>query len=459
MRRGDRVVCWTETSLRAVEVFAAVARVGAVFAPIAPDLDRAAAIASLSYLRPRLVVASAAVADAAAEIAGELDLLLAVIDGGGAAAPLLDLDAASALASAAAYTDGEPPAESDTHAIFLTSGSTGAPKGVQLSHRVSWLRAHSGTGVRSWPTRDGIVNMFPLHHWAGWSFVLDGWAHHRPVHLVRRAEAEEVLSVVQRWQAAQLYCIPAVWQRILAEPPGRWDERSLRFVDTGTSTVSPALLDGLRARYPGRFLSVRYGSTEAGGVTAICGDELLARPRSVGRVFPCYRAWVDEEGELQVAGELVTSGYFERERETAAVLVDGWYRTGDLTEIDGEGYLRIRGRRAETIRSGGETVAPIEVEAALASYPGLRDVAVVGVRDDDWGELVCAIVVVSDGEPAPSVSQLREHIEGSLAPYKQPRLVVRLPCLPRTAATGQVQRARLRALVGNREGSHTADVL
>jgi acyl-CoA synthetase (AMP-forming)/AMP-acid ligase II len=138
------------------------------------------------------------------------------------------------------------------------------------------------------------------------------------------------------------------------------------------------------------------------------------------------------------------TGYFERAEETATALEGGWYHTGDLGVMDDEGYLYVTGRAREVIRTGGETVAPPEVEAALAGFEGIVDAAVIGLPDDRWGEIVCAVVVTSPDVPAPTVAELRSHIGDALAGYKHPRKVVRLQAIPRTSATGQVQRTLLR---------------
>ncbi|HUF84588.1 MAG TPA: hypothetical protein VMQ81_08370, partial [Acidimicrobiia bacterium] len=128
--------------------------------------------------------------------------------------------------------------------------------------------------------------------------------------------------------------------------------------------------------------------------------------------------------------------------ETAAALRDGWYHTGDLGAFDDEGYLSIVGRARDVIRTGGETVAPSEVEAVLADHPGVREVAVVGVPDPQWGEVVCAVVVAAAGASVDG-DGLRAHCDGRLAGFKQPRRVALAEALPRTPATGQVQRTLL----------------
>ncbi len=133
-------------------------------------------------------------------------------------------------------------------------------------------------------------------------------------------------------------------------------------------------------------------------------------------------------------------GYFDNPAATAEVLVEGWYHTGDLGVFDDEGYLSIVGRARDVIRSGGETIAPGEVEHVLATHPGVADVAVVGVPDAQWGEVVTAVLVLRPGAVAPDVASLREFCEGRLAPFKHPRRVAIVDALPRTPATGQVQR-------------------
>jgi acyl-CoA synthetase (AMP-forming)/AMP-acid ligase II len=136
-------------------------------------------------------------------------------------------------------------------------------------------------------------------------------------------------------------------------------------------------------------------------------------------------------------------GYFDAPDATADALRDGWYHSGDLAVTDDEGYVSIVGRVRDVIRSGGETIAPVEVEQVLASLPGVVEVAVVGMPDPQWGEVVTAVIVLSQGAPAPDAAALRDYCAGRLASFKQPRRVEVVDSLPRTAATGQVQRTLL----------------
>src|SRR6185436_16202367 len=123
----------------------------------------------------------------------------------------------------------------------------------------------------------------------------------------------------------------------------------------------------------------------------------------------------------------------------------GEYRSGDLGHLDEDGYLFLTGRTREVIRTGGESVGPAEVEHALRDLPGVLDVAVVGLPDPRWGEVVCAVFVLPPGAVVPSVAAVRAHVHGRLAGFKVPRRVAAVPSIPRTPATGQIQRSRLRA--------------
>jgi acyl-CoA synthetase (AMP-forming)/AMP-acid ligase II len=441
---GDRVAWWSETSLDGVGLYFGLGRIGSVFCPLNPAHSDDEARVVLEYLRPRLVVADPAHAERAERLVGDLDAGLATLGGRG---PGQDLDEL-AVAASSAPPPVAMPGEDDVFTIFLTSGSTGRPKGVMISQRATWLRTHAGAAAHSVSGGQGDVVMFPLFHMAGWNFSAMAWSARRPAHLVRRADPEVLLAEVERWSATTLYCLPAVWQRIL-ECGRRADTSSLEWALTGTSEVTAELLWAIKARFPMSRTTVNYGATETGRALALADRDLFERPGSVGLPIPGVRAELAEDGELLIASDRLMSGYFELPDESAEALQRGWYHTGDLARQDDEGYLTIVGRKKEIIRTGGETVAPVEVESALRGFPGLADLAVVGLPDPDWGEVVCAVVVPEDGAQAPTIEDLRRHLSARLSPYKHPRKVVVARDLPRTPATGQVQRAVLARRLGD----------
>jgi len=196
----------------------------------------------------------------------------------------------------------------------------------------------------------------------------------------------------------------------------------------------------LRERFPACTLRIYYGSTEAGTVAARSDADVLRKPGSVGLAPPGGALRVAADGEVLVRSPYLMSGYFDDPEASAAAFAGGWLHTGDLGAFDGEGYLSIVGRKKDVIRSGGESVAPAEVEAALTDAPGVAEVAVVGVPDAEWGECVCAVVVPTPGA-RPTLEALRAHCASRLAGFKRPRRLELVPELPRTEATRQVQRA------------------
>jgi fatty-acyl-CoA synthase len=408
----------------------------------------------LGHLGPRLVVADPARLEPARSLGTQERTLVLGAGHPTVGDDLFELAAAGATSPPA----GRPVDERAPHAIYFTSGSTGRPKGVVVSHRAGWLRSFPGDCFFAHSGGPGLVCAFPLSHFAGWNFALECWQRRRPVHFTAGTEGAQILGVVERHRANHLYCIPALWERVLAEPPDRFDCSSLRFVDTGTSKAGAELIERVRARFGWCEFRVYYGSTEAGVHTSLAPADLDGRLDSVGCAVPGSRVVLGEGDEVLVANETMMTGYLDDPALTGDAFCGDFYRTGDVGELDDDGYLRIVGRRSELIRTGGETVAPVEVETALRRLPGVRDAAVVGLADDAWGEVVCAAVVVAAGAEAPTVDELRRRLAGTLAPHKLPRRVVVVDAIPRTAATGQVRRALLvEQLGGDRTAASTAD--
>src|SRR5262245_7817908 len=422
---GDRVVVWADTTLEVLPIFVALAKLGAVFAPLNARLgrDEAANVARLA--RARLLLADgphARDASALAQAAGIPGYARLGLE-----------DVREDEVSEPRLREGDP------HVLFFTSGSTGRPKGVVLSHRARWLRSFQGV-FRDAPERS--VCMFPLFHMAAFTLALAAWQTRGEIALVRSPTPEALLSAVERRRANRLYAIPLVWARILESDLERFDLSSLQELDTGTSATPIELVRALKHRFPWTRTRIYYGSTEAGSATTLPDADVLEKPGSVGPASPGVELRLTEAGEICVRSPFLMDGYFDDPEATAKALRDGWYHSGDLGALDADGYLSIVGRLADVIRSGGESVAPAEVEAALADAPGVQELAVVGIPDAQWGELVCAVVVPTPGG-RPSLDALRAHCEGRLAGFKRPRRLELVEALPRTAATGQVQRALL----------------
>lgn len=423
--RDTWVALWAGTDLDATILFAALAKLGALFMPVSGLLSADEAVGILATAGPDLLVTDRP-------------------RSGPAAAPTpISLD--ELIDSAAGVSDAKWAAddlgERHPHVAFFTSGSTGRPKGAVLSHRANHLRSHPGALLEP---RGAMVCPYPLFHMGAWTIALQQWQARDTVVFTEGGGADEICGLVERHQATRLNCVPAVWGRILDHVGSLPDNplATLRFADTGTSETRLELLEAIGAAAPNAHQRVFYGSTEAGSVSCLEQAEFARHPGSCGQPGPGVQVRRAEDGELWVTSPVLFDGYLDDPEATAACLVDGWYRTGDLVDFD-NGFLSIVGRTGDLIRTGGEAVVPGEVEAVLATHPGLAEVAVVGLPDPKWGEVVCAVVVPAEAGRAPTLEELRERCAGTLAAYKHPRALRVVDALPRTAATGQVQRRLL----------------
>jgi acyl-CoA synthetase (AMP-forming)/AMP-acid ligase II len=412
--RGDRVGWVARNGLEGAIVHAACAYLGAVYTPFNPSSTPAELAVLIEVGKPAVVLSAE----------------------GRAGTTALD-----ALPDAPPLTALPDLSEHDPMVVFFTSGTTGRPKGAVLSNRVERLRG----GFDATP-RGAHVSMFPQFHMAGWVAHLESWMRGDRVVWVDRAEPEQLFAAVERHAAHGTYLIPAVWRRVLDADRRGWDLSSLRVADTGTSVTSPELLHGIKDAFPGTTTSVVYGSTEAHRVCVLHDADLFAKPYSVGQPIVGAMARRDDAtGELWVRSPVLFDGYFENPDATDEVLVDGWYRTGDVVDLDDDGFVSVVGRTKELIRTGGETVAPVEVEQLVRGCTGVADAAVAGMPDETWGEIVTAFVVAGPGVTL-TLDGLQAELVQALARHKLPRRLIVVDAIPRTGATGQIARARLVAL-------------
>ncbi|TMR88427.1 AMP-binding protein [Nonomuraea basaltis] len=323
--------------------------------------------------------------------------------------------------------------------VLLTSGTTGTPKGAPRRLSVTALAEPFVSMLATVPLRSGEPMLIapPLFHglgllWYGAALVLGC-----PVVLLRRFDAEAALDALAAERAGALVAVPIMLKRLLACPPRPLPH--LRVVVSGGSALPPALATDFMDAY-GDVLYNLYGSTEAGWASLATPADLRTAPGTVGR--PPRGATVriagpdgaeqpaGEVGRVQVAGGL-----------TFTAAADGLLATGDLGHRDGNGLLFIDGRDDDMIVSGGENVFPQEVENLLARQPGVADVAVLGVPDEEYGQRLAAYVVPEEGA-APSADELRRAVKAELAGFKVPRDIEFVASVPRNQ-TGKVDRRKL----------------
>ena len=452
IKHGDRVAGWADTSAEVLPLFVALAKLGAVFAPLNARLGAAEAGEVASLARATVLIADSAHASGAAEVArlGGIDrwALLPIGSEGretasvdaGEDADRLILDAISLQDPDASI---EEPAlrETDPHVIFFTSGSTGRPKGVVLSHRANWLRAFQGV-FRDEPER--TVCAYPLFHMAAFTLAMAAWQTRGEI-TYTAATAEALLGAVERRRATRLNGIPLLWKRIIESDISRFDVSSLEQLDTGTSATPIELIRQMKTSFPKACIRIFYGSTEVGSAMSLMDLDILRKPGAVGIPSNNVDVRLAEDGEIEVRSPYLMDGYFDDPETTAAVMRDGWFAMGDMGAQDDEGYYSIVGRKKEILRTGGENVSPNEVEGVLREFPGVQEIAIVGLPDPSWGDLLCAAVVLAPDAKRDSISlaRIQEYCEGRLAGFKKPRRLAVLDALPRTSATNQVQRTLL----------------
>jgi O-succinylbenzoic acid--CoA ligase len=337
----------------------------------------------------------------------------------------------------AAREANAPPATAAGHelnagaVVIHTSGTSSAPKPVTLTYgNLLWSALGSAVAL-GLDERERWLCALPLSHVGGLSILVRSAIYATTAVVHERFETERALHALQHEQITLVSLVATTLARLL--DAGLRDPPTLRAALTGGGPVPEALVR--RAGAAGVPVSMTYGLTETcSQVTTTPAAALAAGEAVPGPALFCTRVRCEPDGEILVAGPTVAP---------AAPSPDGWLRTGDLGELDSQGRLRVTGRKADTIVSGGENVAPTEVEAVLEAHADVLEAAVVGRADEQWGEAVTAIVVARPGA-APDGEQLRAHCAATLAAYKVPkRVVLRADPLPRTRS-GKLLRRELR---------------
>ncbi len=374
-------------------------------------------------------------------------------------------------------TPWPPPAPSDIAMLMYSSGTTGRPKGVVVTH-ATWV-AQTTLALRELPAigpGDVVLAVAPMSHFGG-SIGLDCVVSGAATVTMPRFDARAVLDAVDTFGVTVLPLAPIMLDRVAraaeerasAKPTSRErtstertstaPPRSIRAIPYGGSPLGVSSLERAERVFPG-VLTQFYGLAEALAPLTVLtpADHASGEP---GRLASAGRAVAGialrlVDGEVVVRGDTVMDGYWNRPELTAAAFTDGWFRTGDLADIDADGYVRLLGRSSEMIVTGGFNVYPAEVEHVVAAVDGIHEVAVLGMPHPVWGEGVTAAVVLDDGPATGSpgaqiLAGIAHACAAALADYKKPVAVHAVPEIPRNAA-GKTDRKALRRSLTARLG-------
>ena len=455
--KDDRVAILSLNSDRYHEYLLAVPWADAVVNPINTRWSPVEIAHCLSDSDSRVLLVDDAFASLATSVAEALPELRHLIYCGDGTTPPGMLSYEGLIAESKAIPDAQRGGDA-VAGLFYTGGTTGASKGVMLSH-ANLLVSAMGSAATGYLVRPGAhylhaAPMFHVADLAGWcSVMLLGGSHV----MIRAFEPTAVLSAIERHQVTDVLLVPLMIQAIVDSPAlGDYDLSSLRSLLYGASPIAEAVLERAMKAFPNALFTQAYGMTELAPVATLLSpddhrrDDLL---RSAGRAAPhCEVRIVDGEdaevprgtvGEIVVRGPQVMLGYWNKPSETAEAVRNGWMHTGDGGYMDDQGYVFIADRIKDMIVTGAENVYSVEVERAIARHPAVAQCAVIGVPDPDWGERVHAVVVLKPGEHAVGDEDLRAHVKTLIAGYKAPRSWEFVDALPVSGA-GKVLKRELR---------------
>lgn len=437
-RPGDRVVILSENCAAAVAALFACSRIGAWAVPVNARQTEPEIARILAHAEPAAVLFTSAVSpDAAAHAARMQAVPLSGLYG--------DLHLATPFPS-------NPESDAKIATLLYTTGTTGTPKGVMLTHANLCFAGPASMAIRDLSMADIIYGVLPITHVFGLSSIVTGGiCAGARIRLEPRFDAQRLYRALQDGVTV-LSAVPQIHAHVMqfAKEQGhdRLGSRTLRYVSSGAAPLDPAWKRRAEAFY-GVAVQNGYGMTETTAGICVTRNTPGDPDISTGPPLPGVELWIDQTvpgggdgiGEVLTRGPQIMKGYFRNAEATAQVLdSDGWMHTGDLGRIDGRGYLHIVGRSKELIIHGGFNVYPPEVEAALNDHPQVIQCAVIG-RRVDGDEQVLAFVQAAEGD-LPDEAELRAFAAARLAGYKRPAKIVIATSLP-AAPTGKILKHRL----------------
>ncbi|GAA4658723.1 class I adenylate-forming enzyme family protein [Arthrobacter cryoconiti] len=454
LRKGDRLLLVSGNSDVFVIALYAGLRAGAIVVPVNPRSAPREIDYFLSDTEAKILVFGPEVVST---ISGWMSM-----EGRAADVPALALGVAPGyenVLACAADQPSEPPvvdlAEDDDALIIYTSGTTGRPKGALFDHhRIIWVGINSsvGFGLR---VGERLLHVAPLYHSADLNLVLIPGMMLGATHVILPSfDPETVLETIEQERIGFFFGVPTMYAFLMRAPSlATRDLSSLRICMYGAAPMPAGLAQQIVKALPNAWIVQACGQTEGGpGGILLTHDEVLQRPSASGRfaIANTEVRIVDADGndavpgtvgEMIMRGETMMKGYWRKPEATAATIIDGWVHTGDLAQVDAEGFITIVDRLKDMIITGGRNVYSAEVESALADHPAVGDVAVVGRLHDEYGETVVAVVTPRENQTV-TLEELREYARERIADYKLPRELV-IPAIPRNPS-GKILKHQLR---------------
>lgn len=459
LERGDRVAILALNCHRYFELYYAIPQMGCMVVPINFRLSAQEVKYIVNHSGSRALVVDDAMAEVVDRIRGELSSVghfISIGDERSAIASYEDLVRAGSPDYKPPQTGGRDPA-----GLFYTSGTTGEPKGVTLSHANIIANTRNTNAIMEREDDEIYLHSAPMFHLADGAAVYSGTSRCATHVFMPRFEPRAVLEIVSRERVTSLLLVPTMINFLLQVPDlGVFDLSSVRHITYGASPIAPDLLQRAMKTFQCGFRQ-GYGLTEAAPLlTALLpedhkvDDEVgLRRLASCGRPVPGVDVRVVKEdgtvirpgevGEIIARGPNVMLGYWNRPDDTAVAVRDGWLYTGDLATVDDEGYVYLVDRKKDMIVTGGENVFSTEVEAVLYEHPSVKEAAVIPVPHPEWGEAVHACISVVDGKQL-TEQDVIEFCRGSLAGYKIPRSVEVIEGELPKGGTGKILKKELR---------------
>jgi long-chain acyl-CoA synthetase len=461
VNKGDRVMVMMQNNPQVVIGYAALARIGAITIPVLPLLKPPEVAYIAANAQPVAILTSTWVLHIVQEGLKEAPSMRHVIVVGQEGTVPAPEDASYQVHGYDALIADQPDTQpgvgitpQDPAVILYTSGTTGRPKGVLLSHRNLISNAIAGAGDDPEETRGkASLAVLPLAHAFGITVSNVSYLSGTKTVMVARFELEQVFQLIEKHQVVGFAAVPAMVVAMLNYPDAeKYNTSTLEYIVSGSAPLPVSVLQGFEQRFN---CAVRegYGLSEA--TTAVSGHraDMVRKPGSVGKPLEGVEVRVVDEqdrdlpvgevGELLVRGPNLMQSYYQMPDETEKALHGGWLHTGDMAKLDEDGYIYIVERKKDLIIRGGLNIYPRDVEEVLMRHPAVMECAVIGVPSERMGEEVLAYVVLQDGKQV-TADDLIAFSQHYLANYKTPSFIEFIPALPRNPI-GKIDRKILRA--------------